>query len=228
MQESKKEYRRLKMHGEGTGFLVATLLIFFISDAYLYYALGSKIAFWIWMPITVLLFGLSVNFYRFPKRRFLFDRKGTVSCPTDGRVVVIERVYEPEILKRECIQVSIFMSIFNVHAQWIPMDGEVTHVSHSEGRFMSAYLPKSSLENERSGVVIRSSEGKEILVRQVAGAVARRIVTYCREGEVCEIGDPLGFIKFGSRVDLYLPLESEILVSLDDKVVGNKDIIARV
>lgn len=215
------------MHEEGTSFLIGTFILFFISDAYLYYAFDSKIAFWIWMPCTLILMALSINFYRFPKRRFQLDPTGLVICPTDGRVVVIEKVYEPEVLKRECIQVSIFMSIFNVHAQWVPTDGKVTYVAHHDGRFMSAYLPKSSVENERSSVLFETPDGKdEILLRQVAGAVARRIVTYSEVGEICEVGDPLGFIKFGSRVDLYLPLDSHVIVKLDDQVRGNRDVIA--
>lgn len=227
-KSSKRRYKHLKMHEEGTSFLVATILLFFISDAYLFYAFENKLAFYIWMPCTIILLALCINFYRFPNRRFQLDPKGLVICPTDGRVVVIEKVYEPEVLKRECIQLSIFMSIFNVHAQWVPVRGKVTYVAHHDGRFMSAYLPKSSVENERSSVVIETPEGVEILVRQVAGAVARRVVTYSEEGEECEIGDPLGFIKFGSRVDLYLPVDSEIIVGLDDQVRGNKDVIARI
>ncbi|MDN4753975.1 phosphatidylserine decarboxylase family protein [Porphyromonadaceae bacterium W3.11] len=224
---SRRRYKRLKMHEEGTSFLVSIIILFFISDAYLYYAFESKVAFWIWMPITIVLIGLSINFFRFPNRRFPLDPKGFVICPTDGRVVVIEKVYEPEVLKRECIQVSIFMTIFNVHAQWVPVKGKITYLKHHEGRFMSAYLPKSSVENERSSVVFETPEGDEILIRQVAGAVARRIVTYAEVGDDCEIGDPLGFIKFGSRVDLYLPLSSEVLVHLDNQVRGNRDVIAR-
>lgn len=115
---------------------------------------------------------------------------------------------------------SVFMTVFNVHANWFPVDGEVLMVRHHKGRFLSAYLPKASIENERSTILIRATNGQEILVRQIAGAVARRIVTYACPGEQANIEDHLGFIKFGSRVDIYLPLDAEILVKVGDKTVG--------
>ncbi|MDO4695138.1 phosphatidylserine decarboxylase family protein [Porphyromonas sp.] len=219
--------RKVKLHSEGTGFLIGVLVLFFFTDVYLYYALDSKLAFYIVLPITLILFGLVVNFFRSPLRRFPFDPKGKVIASADGTIVAIEEVYEPEILQKDCIMISIFMSVFNVHANWFPVDGIVKYVRHHEGRFMAAYLPKSSVENERSTVVIRTMDKHDILVRQVAGAVAKRIVTYPKEGEECFIDDHMGFIKFGSRVDIYIPLDSEILVQLDDKVVGNQTVLAR-
>ena len=126
---------------------------------------------------------------------------------TDGKIVVIERVYEPEILKCDCIQISTFMTIFNVHAQWFPIAGKVTYLDHHNGRFMSANLPKSSVENERSTILIQTEHGQQVLVRQIAGAVARRIITYAEVGERYETDEPLGFIKFGSvsytHLDVY-------------------------
>ena len=218
--------RKVKLHSEGTGFLIGVLILFFFTDVYLYYALDSKIAFYIVLPITVILFGLVLNFFRSPLRRFPSDPEGKVIASADGTVVAIEQVYEPEYLQQDCIMVSIFMSIFNVHANWYPVDGIVKYVRHHEGRFMAAYLPKSSVENERSTVVIRTMDKYDILVRQVAGAVAKRIVTYPKEGEECYIDDHMGFIKFGSRVDVYIPLGSEVLVKMDEKVIGNQTILA--
>ena len=119
------------------------------------------------------------------------------------------------------------MTVFNVHANWFPVDGEVLLVRHHSGRFLSAYLPKSSTENERSTIVIRADNGQEILVRQIAGAVARRIVTYAEPGERADINEHMGFIKFGSRVDIYLPLDTEILVNINDKTIGGVTEIAR-
>ena len=145
---------------------------------------------------------------------------------TDGKIVVIERVYEPEILKCDCIQISTFMTIFNVHAQWFPIAGKVTYLDHHNGRFMSANLPKSSVENERSTILIQTEHGQQVLVRQIAGAVARRIITYAEVGERYETDEPLGFIKFGSRVDLFLPLGSEIKVELGQVVWGNETLMA--
>ena len=150
-----------------------------------------------------------------------------VISSADGTVVALEEVYEPECLKRRCIQLSVFMSVLNVHANRFPVDGEVLLTRHHSGRFMGAYLPKSSTENERSTVLIRAANGQEILVRQVAGALARRIVTYAEPGIEASIEDHMGFIKFGSRVDLYLPLDAEIYVKLGDKTTGGVTAVAR-
>jgi phosphatidylserine decarboxylase len=119
------------------------------------------------------------------------------------------------------------MSIFNVHANWFPVNGTVTHASHRNGHFKAAYLPKSSTENERSTIVIRTGYGVDILTRQVAGAIARRVVTYAKVGEFCHVDEQMGFIKFGSRVDTLLPIGSEILIDMDQKVTGNQTPIAR-
>lgn len=210
----------VKIHHEGTPILVTLFVIFAILLTPL----------WIWTrPIgwaistTVVLaviYLLAVNFFRSPRRHFRGDRKGAVVASADGRVVACERVYEPEYLKREVLQMSVFMSILNVHANWYPVDGEVIMAKHHAGRFMAAYLPKSSVENERSTVVIRTADGTDVLVRQVAGAMARRIVTYAQPGDKASIDHHMGFIKFGSRVDIYLPLESEVFVKIGDRTVG--------
>ena len=150
-----------------------------------------------------------------------------MACRADGKVVALERTFEDEYLHREVIQLSVFMSIFNVHANWFPVDGEVVYSKHHSGRFMAAWLPKSSTENERSTVVIRTKDGKEILMRQVAGAMARRIVTYAQPGVEASIEDHMGFIKFGSRIDLYLPLDTEIKVKIGDVTTGGVTEVAR-
>ena len=180
---------------------------------------------WVWIPILItvasaVFYLLIVNFYRSPHRNFTGDREDVVVASADGRVVALEEVYEPEYLKCRCIQLSVFMSPTNVHANWFPVDGEVIFYKHHPGRFMAAYLPKSSTENERSTVVIRTLGGQLVLMRQVAGAMARRVVTYARPGDEASIEDHMGFIKLGSRVDLYLPLDTTIKVNLGDKTVG--------
>jgi phosphatidylserine decarboxylase len=134
--------------------------------------------------------------------------------------VALEEVMEDEYLHCRCLQLSVFMSPMNVHANWFPVDGEVIYSRHHAGRFMAAYLPKSSTENERSTVVIRTPAGQQILMRQVAGAMARRIVTYAQPGDEASIDDHMGFIKLGSRVDLYLPLSTTINVKLGDATMG--------
>ena len=177
--------------------------------------------------ISVLLYALVLNFFRLPRRHFKGARDGRdVVSSVDGTVVALEEVYEDEYLHRDVIQLSVFMTVFNVHANWVPVAGEVRYVKHHSGRFMAANLPKSSTDNERSTIVIRA-DGDDILVRQIAGAVARRIVTYVEQGEKVDLDDFIGFIKFGSRVDIFLPLDSEILVKLGDKTWGGETLVAR-
>ena len=228
-----KKFRRIRklkdyrIHREGTSILVVALLVCVLVNAPLWYffpdnvVLNSLIS-----ASSLVIYLLMVNFFRSPKRIFPGDVENVIVAPADGKVVVIEKVYEPDHFKDERIQVSIFMSPLNVHANWYPVDGVVVRAEHQKGKFHKAWLPKASTENERSLVVIKMNDGREILVRQVAGAMARRIVTYAAAGEECFIDQHLGFIKFGSRVDLYLPLDAEIKVTLEQKTVGNETIIA--
>lgn len=150
-----------------------------------------------------------------------------VISSVDGRVVAIEKTFEPEYLKSDAIMLSVFMSPFNVHANWYPVEGEVKYVRHHRGRFLSAYLPKASTENERSTIGLVSESGVSLVARQIAGAMARRIVTYARRGHKATIDGHMGFIKFGSRVDLYLPLDAEILVGIKQKVKGGLTPVAK-
>ena len=171
----------------------------------------------------------AVGFFRLPRRSFKGDNSdGTVvTSSVDGTVVALEEVYEDEYLHRNAIQLSVFMTVFNVHANWVPVAGEVQYVKHHSGRFMAANLPKSSTDNERSTIVIRTANGQDILIRQIAGAIARRIVTYVEPGETVDLNDFIGFIKFGSRVDIFLPLDTEIMVKLGDKTWGGETQVAR-
>ena len=189
--------------------------------------MGKNFLFYAVAFLSSVLFLLVLNFFRSPYRRFPYDSEGLVIAPADGTIVAIEEVMENEILHTRCMQVSIFMSIFNVHANWFPVNGTVKYVAHQDGRFMAAYLPKSSTENERSTVVITTRNGIDILARQIAGAMARRIVTYAKPGDTCHVNEQMGFIKFGSRVDVFLPVDAEILVEMDQKVTGNQTPIAR-
>ena len=217
----------MKVHKEGTGLLLILFTIFFVIDMSLFYTIGACKWFYGITSVTIIIFLLVLNFFRSPFRRFPFDSEGLVIAPADGTIVAIEEVMENEILHKECLQISIFMSVFNVHANWFPVNGEVLEVSHQNGRFMAAYLPKSSTENERSAVVMRTKTGAIVMARQIAGAMARRIVTYAKPGDKCHVDEQMGFIKFGSRVDVYLPVGSEVLVEMDQKVTGNQTPIAR-
>lgn len=217
----------MKVHREGTGLLLSLFTILFFINLAIYYLIGKGLLFYSVLCVSSILFLLVLNFFRSPYRRFPYDSEGLVIAPADGTIVAIEEVMENEILHEKRLQISIFMSVFNVHANWFPVNGTVKHVSHNPGRFMAAYLPKSSTENERSAVVITTRGGVDVLARQIAGAMARRIVTYAKVGEKCNVNEQMGFIKFGSRVDVYLPIGTEVLVEMDQKVTGNQTPIAR-
>lgn len=211
---------RVKIHREGTNILVVLMLILVIVNLSAWMFIRPEAIPMTFSGISAVLYLLVVNFFRSPRRTFKGNRENVVVSSVDGTVVALEEVFEPEVLRSKVRMLSVFMSVFNVHANWFPTDGEVLMVKHHSGRFLSAYLPKASIENERSTVLIRAANGQEILMRQIAGAVARRIVTYARPGEPSNIEDHMGFIKFGSRVDIYLPLDAEIFVKIGDKTTG--------
>ncbi len=217
----------MKVHKEGTGLLLSLFTFLFIVNLLILYTIGKGFLFYACLVVSASLFFLTLNFFRSPRRRFPYDSEGLVIAPADGTIVAIEEVMENEYFHEKRLQVSIFMSIFNVHANWFPVNGTVKHVSHQCGRFKAAYLPKSSTDNERSTIVITTGYGVDILTRQIAGALARRIVTYAQEGEPCHVDEQMGFIKFGSRVDTFLPIDADILVRLGDKVTANQTPIAR-
>lgn len=224
-----KKIGKPRLHSEGTATLRAGLIALFLVNGLLFFLLKdiTLIPFYIVLGITLSVYLIVVNFFRCPIRIFNDETDNTVVAAADGKVVVVEEVEENEYFRDRRIMVSIFMSLTNVHANWFPVEGVVRKVEHRNGNFHKAWLPKASTENERSTVVIETPSGQEVLVRQVAGAMARRIVTYAKEGEECFIDEHMGFIKFGSRVDVYLPLDTEILVGIGKRAVGNQTIIAR-
>lgn len=219
---------KVKIHHEGKNIIAVVLLILVVVNVAAYMFIEYKpipIAF---IVLSVLLFMLVLNFFRLPRRHFKGEKDGSVVVSSvDGTVVALEEVYEDEYLHKNVIQLSVFMTVFNVHANWVPVAGDVKYVKHHSGRFLAANLPKSSTDNERSTVVIITPGGDDILVRQIAGAIARRIVTYVEVGDQVDINDFVGFIKFGSRVDIFLPLDTEILVKLGDKTWGGETQVAR-
>lgn len=225
MGKVRKTLRRVRLHREGTEILLVALVVVLLLNGLAWWT--STFAGVVVSVVTLPLYLAMVNFFRSPKRKFSGERENVVVSSVDGKVVALEQTYESEWLKRDVIQLSVFMSPFDVHANWFPIDGEVIYVTHHSGRFLSAWLPKSSTENERSTVVIRTDDGREILMRQIAGAMARRIVTYAEPGMAANIEDHMGFIKFGSRVDLFLPLDTEILTEIGSKVVGGVTVVAR-
>lgn len=223
-----RKIKKTRLHSEGTTTLRLGFLALLIVNGLLYYLLKDHALwpFYLVLLVTVGLYLMVVNFFRCPIRIFNGETTNVAVASADGKVVVVEEVDENEYFHDRRIMVSIFMSVANVHANWFPVEGLIKKVEHHNGNFHKAWLPKASSENERSTIVIQTPAGQEVLVRQVAGAVARRIVTYAHEDEECLIDEHLGFIKFGSRVDVYLPLDSEILVKVGQTAVGNQTVVA--
>lgn len=222
-----KRLKKIHIHQEGTHTLITGIALLVAVNAVLFFAFSNKIPFFVFLALSAVAYGIVLNFYRCPIRLFPGSPEKTVVAPADGKVVVIEEVDENEYFHDRRIQVSIFMSLTNVHANWYPVEGTVKKVEHQNGKFMKAWLPKASLDNERSTIVIETPDGTEILTRQIAGAMARRIVTYAIPGDACYIDEHMGFIKLGSRVDVFLPLGTDILVTLSQHTVGNQTVIAK-
>ena len=202
-------------------------IIYVLVNTLVYSLCKLTIPFYLALAITSTIYIILFNFFRCPIRFFNGDTERLVIAPADGTIVVLEETMENEYFHDKRIMVSIFMSLWNVHANWFPVDGIIKMVKHEDGNFHQAWLPKASVENERSTVIIETPQGDDILVRQIAGAMARRIVSYAHEGDECYIDEQLGFIKFGSRVDMYLPLDSELLVKQGQKTTGDMTIIAK-
>jgi phosphatidylserine decarboxylase len=204
--------------------LLAFITVVIITLLLDYFSINHKTYIQIFLIIQLIIV---LQFFRNPKRITNFGDKNILS-PVDGKVVVIEEVFEPEYFKEKRIQVSIFMSPINVHVTRYPIGGQVIYSKYHPGKYLVAWHPKSSTDNERTSVVIKNENCDEILYRQIAGALAKRIVNYAKESSYVNQGDDAGFIKFGSRVDLFLPLDTKINVSLNQKVKGAEDIIAKV
>ena len=187
---------------------------------------ASEVLLWVGTAFLLLFWFFIVAFFREPRRVRIHDAD-LVFAPCDGRVVVTENVRETEYLGREMLQISIFMSITNIHMNWVPVGGEVEYFKYHPGRFLVAWHPKSSTENERTTTVVRMPSGQQVLFRQIAGLIARRIISYMNVGHAVEHNSVCGFIKFGSRVDVLVPKDSELLVEIGDPVVGSQTPIAR-
>lgn len=216
----------MHIHKEGYSSIGITFVALLIIDIIFWVTLPANALTWVITILSVLIFLWIVSFFRVPHREPTLDEQCVVA-PADGTVVVIEETFEPEYFKDERIQVSIFMSPLNVHANSNPVSGEVLLSAYHPGKYLVAWNPKSSTLNERHTNVIRNEENGDILVRQIAGAMARRIVNYLKPGMKVQQSGSLGFIKFGSRVDLLLPVDADIQVKLNDKVKGRQSIIAR-
>ena len=222
-----KKLKKIRLHREGTDTLLWSLIII-AAIALLLWRLDTKLWFWLFLAVFGSAYAIVINFFRCPIRYFpQEDTDRIVVAPADGKIVVIEEVDEDKYFHDRRLMISIFMSLFNVHANWFPVDGKVKFVEHRNGNFHKAWLPKASEENEHADVMITTPDGTDVLCRQIAGAVARRIVTYAKDGEDCYIDEHLGFIKFGSRVDVYLPVGTEVCVKMGQSTTGDQTIIAR-
>lgn len=215
----------MKIHKEGYLSLVLAVIftggLFVIAQHFIQNSIGQYLL----EGFGILIFLVVLQFFRKPNRIVVID-DSTVICPADGKVVAIEEVEETEYLKDKRIQISVFMSPFNVHMNWFPVNGIVKYVKYHPGLFLVAWHPKSSTDNERTTLVVEAKNKQEILFRQIAGALARRIVYYCKKGDVALGATDFGFIKFGSRVDILLPLNAKIEVKINQKVVGAQTTLA--
>ena len=219
----------MKINKEGYTIIAVSGLICLAIWFLFYWLLKSSahsLLIWASTLFLLIFWGFVIAFFREPRRVRIHD-EDLIFSPCDGRVVVTEVVTEEEYLKKEMLQISIFMSVTNVHMNWVPVAGKVDYFKYHPGRFLVAWHPKSSTENERTTTVIEMKDGRKVLFRQIAGLVARRIVSYMKVDSTVEQNSVAGFIKFGSRVDVLVPKDSTVLVNIGDAVVGSQTPIAR-
>ena len=218
----------MKFHREGWPSLFIVVLFSAIITFIAHYFFSEfAIAHWFAYLLSGFLIITILQFFRDPKREFTID-EGKIIAPADGKLVVIEETEEGEYFKDKRLQVSIFMSPINVHINRYPIAGRVAFFKYHPGKFLAAWEPKSSTDNERTTVVVEHKNGKQILFRQIAGALARRIVWYCKEGDTAQQCQEMGFIKFGSRVDLFLPLGTKLHVKIGDVVKGSQTVLGEI
>mgnify|MGYP001234430311 FL=1 len=214
-------------HKEGFKIIRNTTISFLIINGIAWYIFDESIIIKLLTFTSVVVIILILQFFRNPKRDINLNSNHIIA-PADGKIVVLEETIEHEYFKDKRIQISIFMSPFNVHVNRYPISGEIKFTKYHPGNFLVAWHPKSSTENERTTIVVENKKIGPILLRQIAGAVAKRIILYAKKGEQCSQGDDMGFIKFGSRVDLFLPLDSKINIKMNDIVKGGKTLIASI
>ncbi|OAQ41730.1 phosphatidylserine decarboxylase [Pedobacter psychrophilus] len=216
----------MTIHKEGYTSLALCILFIFITNAIIHYYLPDVTWFvWFWYAVSLFLFLTILQFFRSPTRLWSTDDRQII-CPADGKVVVIEETEETEYFKDKRLQISVFMSPVNVHVNRNPISGIVKYFKYHPGKYLVAWDPKSSTENERTTTVVEGEKGYQILYRQIAGALARRIVWYVKEGDPVKQSEQFGFIKFGSRVDVFLPIGSQINVNLNEMVKGGMTVLA--
>lgn len=219
----------MRFHKEGNTIILISSILVLLVLIPIWIFLSSLL--WLSILISIVMgtsWILVMQFFRNPVRTIEKPDAGLIYAPADGEVVVIEETEETEILGKKCIQISIFMSPLNVHVNRHPVSGKISYYRYHPGAFLMAWNPKASTDNERTTIVYDLPSGEQILVRQIAGFMARRIICYAKEGMETHQGEELGFIRFGSRVDVYLPVGTNVLVKIGDKSIGNKTILARI
>jgi|OpeIllAssembly_1097287.scaffolds.fasta_scaffold475613_1 phosphatidylserine decarboxylase len=217
----------MKIHKEGKKIIPIAFFTIAVLDVIIYIFLQNFLIFYFLMAASLVLAGLVVYFFRVPNRK-IDKNENNVLAPADGKIVEVKEVFENEYFKDKRIQVSIFMSPLNVHQNRAPISGEITFIKHHRGAFYPAFVEKSSHLNERCTTVFKSKNGTEVLARQIAGSVARRICNYKKPGDSIEQGAEYGFIRFGSRVDIFLPPDAKVTVKYGDIPVGGKTVIATI
>lgn len=226
MAENLKKVSSATIHKEGyNSILVVFIFLLILNGAIDYFIPGFLLLKLLFLSASIFVWIIVIYFFRVPKR-VLIGEDNKIYAPADGKVVVIEDVFEKEYFNDYRTQVSIFMSPLNVHVNWVPVTGKVQYLQYHPGTYMVAWKPKASEENERFTTVFKTKDNTEILIRQIAGKLARRIVNFANKEKEYELNDQIGIIKFGSRVDVFLPTDAKILVHINDKVTGNKTQLA--
>ncbi|MEE4196317.1 MAG: phosphatidylserine decarboxylase family protein [Bacteroidales bacterium] len=216
----------MKIHKEGVSILIILFIVLLGVNLAVYYLVGANTIYnWLTCIITIFLYGFVGFFFRKPNRSMVYD-ENKIFAPADGTVVVVEQTHEEEYFKDQRIQVSIFMSVWNIHINWFPIGGLIKYFKYHPGRFLVARLPKSSTQNERTTVVIEDQKKRQLLVRQIAGIVARRIISYVKNDGKVKQNAEMGFIRFGSRLDVFLPLDAKVKVKPGEKTRGSQTVIA--
>ncbi|MDP3462906.1 MAG: phosphatidylserine decarboxylase family protein [Bacteroidales bacterium] len=217
----------MKIHKEGYKIIAGSFLLsVFIALATIWLFQRIPEVMYVVLPLLIAFNLWTVSFFRVPLREVI-QHDDLILSSADGKIVVIEKVFEPEFYKEDRIQLSVFMSPFNVHVNWYPISGKIAYSRYHPGKFLVAYNPKSSVDNERTSIVVDQGNGKSVLIRQIAGMMARRIIYTASEGMEAEQGNEFGIIRFGSRVDFFLPVDAEVFVKLGDKVTGQQTVMAR-
>ncbi len=216
----------MRIHKEGYTTIIVVLFVLLLINAAIYFIIEKALVFkYIFAGISFIFWIFIIAFFRVPNRKVQTNHHN-ILAPADGEIVVIEETIEEEYFKDRRIQISTFMSPMNIHVNWCPVKGTVQYTKYHKGKYLVAWHPKSSTLNERSTIVLKTENGQEILVRQIAGAVARRIVTYPTKNEELNQAEQIGFIKFGSRVDIFLPLDTDVKVKLHQQVRGTQTVLA--